>query len=270
MTDLSGATFSNVDAAGEAGDFITYLDLASSSFRFVKRFALSLLQLKPSQFVIDLGCGCGVDLQEMGKFIAPGGLAIGVDSSVFLIEEAERRYAGKGLPVKFEKGNAAHLRWSDSFFHACYADRVLQHLHDPDRALLEVHRVLKPRGRMVIVERDWGMVRLDAADGTTSNTILQRARTAIVNGWIGNQLSKRLSDAGFTPVEVYPHRIEIKKFATANSLLDLQTVLDHAVAEHLIQQHSAESWVADWLERDRTGKFFASISLLTAVGTKTV
>lgn len=269
MTDLSGAAFSNVDAAGEAADFIAYLDLASSSFRPVKRLALSLLQLETSQFALDLGCGCGDDIREMAKLVAPGGLAIGVDRSASLIEEARRRHAIRGLPLKFEKGDAAHLRWSDGFFHACYADRVLQHLDDPDRVLREVHRVLKPRGRMVVVERDWGMVRLDTTDGTTTNTILHRARTGIVNGWIGQQLPEKLRNAGFTAIEVHPHRIDIETFATANALLDLQTVLDHAVAERLIQRRSAELWIADLLDRDQAGKFFASILLLVAFGTKT-
>jgi ubiquinone/menaquinone biosynthesis C-methylase UbiE len=269
MTDLSGAAFSNVDAVGNAADFIAYLDIASSSFRPVKRFALSLLQLEPSQFALDLGCGCGDDLREMASLVAPSGLAIGVDNSASLIEEARRRHSLDGLPLKFEKGHAAQLRWPDGFFHACYADRVLQHLNDPDRVLREVNRVLKPRGRIVVVERDWGMVRLDAADGTTTNTILDRARTGIVNGWIGKQLSKKLRNTGFTAIEVYPHWIDIEKFATVNALLDLQTVLDHAVAERLIQRRSAELWIADLLDRDRAGKFFASILLLAAFCRKT-
>lgn len=269
MTDLSGAAFSNVDAIGNVADFIAYLELASSSFRPVKRIALSLLQLEPDQFVLDLGCGCGDDLREMASFVAPDGLAIGVDRSVHLIEEARRRHATGDLPVKFEQGDAEHLRWSDAFFHACYADRVLQHLSDPDQALHEVHRVLKPRGPIVVVERDWRGVRVDAADGTTTNAILHRARAGIVSGCIGQQLSEKLRNAGFAAIELYPHRINTERFITANALLDLQTVLDHAVAECLVDCRCAESWIAELLDRDRAGKFFASILLFAAVGIKT-
>jgi SAM-dependent methyltransferase len=268
MTDLSGAAFSNVDASDKAAEFIAYLELASSSFRPVKRIALSLLQLEPNQFALDLGCGCGDDLREMASLVAPGGLAIGVDRSANLIEEAQRRHAMGDLPVKFEQGDAEHLRWPDGFFHACYADRVLQHLSDPDRGLCEVHRVLKPSGRIVVVERNWGMVRLDATDKATTNAILHRARTGIVSGSIGEQLSETLRNAGFTTVEVYPHRIDIERFATADALLDLQTVLNHAVDERLIERRRAELWTTDLLGRDGAGEFFASILLLTGVGTK--
>jgi SAM-dependent methyltransferase len=156
MTDLSGAAFSNVDAAGNAADFIAYLDLAASSFRPVKRLALSLLHLQPRQVTLDLGCGCGDDLREMASLIAPNGLAIGVDASTSLIEEARRRHEAAGLPLEFEKGDAANLQWPDRFFHACYVDRVLQHLSNPDVVPREVRRVLKSYGRLVVVERDCG------------------------------------------------------------------------------------------------------------------
>lgn len=269
MTDLSGAAFSNVDAVGSAADFIAYLDLASCSFRPVKRLALSLLQLQPSQVTLDLGCGCGDDLREMATLVAPGGLAIGVDRSTSLIAEARRRHAMSGLPLQFEINDAGHLRWPDGFFDACYVDRVLQHLSDPNGVLRELHRVLKPEGRIVVVERDWAMVRLDAADASTTNTILDRARTGIVNVWIGQQLSEKLRNAGFTGIEIYPRKIDIQEFTTADALLDLQTVLGHAVAERLVQRNRAESWLADLLIRDAAGKFFASIRLLLAFGMNT-
>lgn len=269
MTDLSGAAFSNVDAVGNVADFIAYLDRASCNFRPVKRHALSLLQLQPCQLTLDLGCGCGDDLREMATLVAPGGLAIGVDRSTSLVAEARRRHATCGLPLEFEIGDAMHLRWPDGFFDACYADRVLQHLSDADGVLRELHRVLKPEGRIVVVERDWAMVRLDAADASTTNTILDRARTGIVNAWIGQQLPEKLRNAGFVGTEMYPHRIDIRDFTTADALLDLQTVLDHAVSERLVPRNRAESWLAHLLNRDRVGEFFASIWLLAAFGMNT-
>lgn len=269
MTDLSGAAFSNVDAAGGAGDFIAYLDLAASNFRPVKRLALTLLQLQPSQVALDLGCGCGDDLREMATLVAPGGLAIGIDKSTSLIAEARRRHATSGLPLQFEINDAAHLGWSDGFFDACYVDRVLQHLSDPNEVLRELRRVLKPQGRIVVVERDWSTVKLDAADASTTRTILDRARTAIVNVWTGQHLSETLRNAGFSGIETYPREIDIHKFTTADALLDLQTVLAHTVAERLMQRIRAESWLADLLARDAACRFFASIRLLVASGLNT-
>jgi ubiquinone/menaquinone biosynthesis C-methylase UbiE len=267
--DLSGAAFCDVDETGHAKDFIAYLDLASTCFRPVKRFALSLLQLEPGQFVLDLGCGCGDDLRKLAPLVAPSGLAFGVDNSTSLIHEAQRRHGMSGLPLKFETGDAAHLRWADGFFHACYSDRVLQHLSDPQGTLLEIHRLLKPGGRVVVVDRDWGMVTLTAADNATTTAVLSRASTGIRNGRIGRQLSEMLHNAGFDAVEVYPHRIHIENFATADALLDLQVILNHAVDEHLVEQRAADSWLADLHHRDAVGSFSAAVSLFASCAVKT-
>lgn len=267
--DLSGAAFCDVDETGHEEEFIAYLDLASTHFRPVKRLALVLLQLKHGQFVLDVGCGCGDDLREMAKLVSSSGLALGVDKSTSLIQEAQRRHVLSGLPLKFETGDAAHLRWADGFFHACYADRVLQHLSDPQGTLLEIHRLLKPGGRVVVVDRDWGMVTLNAADNATTAAILSRASTGIRNAQIGRQLSEMLHNAGFDAVEVYPHRIHIENFATADALLDLQVILNHAVNEHLVEQGAADSWLADLRHRDTVGSFSAAVSLFASCAVKT-
>jgi len=56
------------------------------------------------------------------------------DSSQSMIDEARQRNVGCKLPLQFERGDAGHLRWHSNHFDACRADRVFQHLPDPERA----------------------------------------------------------------------------------------------------------------------------------------
>ena len=266
--DLSGTAFCDVDATGYAGDFITYLDQAADHFRPLKVFTHSLLRLRPGERILDVGCGCGDDLRELATLVIPNGCAVGIDSSQSMIDEARQRNAGCELPLQFELGDAGHLRWHSHYFDACRADRVFQHLPDPERALSEMVRVLKPGGRVLIVDRDWGMVGVDASDVETTRVVLNRACAGIRNGWMGRGLGGLFKKAGVINAEVQTKSISINSFAVADTLLDLRVVLDHAIAEKLVSQDVAAKWLNDLLDRDAAGKFFATVTLYIACGSK--
>jgi SAM-dependent methyltransferase len=266
--DLSGAAFCDIDATGHAGDFITYLDQAAGHFRPLKVFTHSLLRLRPGERILDVGCGCGDDLRELATLVTPHGCAVGIDSSQAMIAEARQRNAGCELPLQFERGDAGQLRWRADYFDACRADRVFQHLPDPERALNEMLRVLKPGGRVLIVDRDWGMVAVDASDVETTRVILNRACAGISNGWMGRGLGGLFKKAGVINAEVQTKSISINSFTLADTLLDLRVVRDHAIAEGLVSQDVAARWLDDLLERDAASRFFATLTLYIACGRK--
>ena len=268
--DLSGTAFCDVDGTGHARDFITYLDQAADHFRPLKLFTHSLLQLRPGDRILDVGCGCGDDLRELATLVAPSGCAVGIDSSQAMIDEARQRHAGRELPLQFERGDAGHLRWPPDYFDACRADRVFQHLPDPERALNEMLRVLKPGGRALIVDRDWGMVAVEASDVATTHVILNRACAGIRNGWMGRGLGGLFKKAGVSNAEVQRKSISIKSFAVADTLLDLRVVREHAIAEKLVTQDVGAKWLDDLLDRDAAGRFFATLTLYIACGMKTL
>jgi SAM-dependent methyltransferase len=266
--DLSGTAFCDVDASGYAGDFITYLDQAADHFRPLKLLTHLLLRLRPGERILDVGCGCGDDLRELATLVAPNGCAVGIDRSQSMIDEARQRNAGCELPLQFEPGDAGHLRWHSDYFDACRADRVFQHLPDPQRALNEMIRVLKPGGRVLIVDRDWGMVAMDASDAATTRVVLNRACAGIRNGWMGRGLGGLFKKAGVINAEVQTKSISINSFAVADTLLDLRVVLDHAIAEKLISQDVGAKWLNDLLDRDAASRFFATVTLYIACGSK--
>jgi SAM-dependent methyltransferase len=266
--DLSGTAFSDIDGTGHAGDFITYLDQATDHFRPLKVFTHSLLQLRAGERILDVGCGCGDDLRELASLVTPNGCAVGIDSSQAMIDEARQRNVGCELPLQFVRGDAGHLRWHADYFDACRADRVFQHLPDPERALNEMLRVLKPGGRVLIVDRDWGMVAVDASDVETTRVILNRACAGIRNGWMGRRLGGLFKKAGVINAEVDTKSISVNSLAAADTLLDLRVVRDHAIAEKLISPDVAARWLDDLLDRDAASRFFATVTLYIACGRK--
>ena len=266
--DLSGTGFCDVDGTGYAADFITYLDQAADHFKPLKIFTHSLLRLRPGERILDIKCGCGDDLRELATLVTPNGWAVGIDNSQSMIDEARRRHAGCELPLQFERGDAGHLRWQADYFDVCRADRVFQHLTDPERTLNEMLRVLKPGGRVLVVDRDWGMVAVDASDVETTRAVLNRASAGIRNGWMGRGLCGLFKKSGVINAEVQTKSISINSFAVADTLLDLRVVVEHAIAEQLVSQDVAAKWLNDLLYRDAANQFFATVTLYIACGRK--
>ena len=266
--DLSGAAFGDVDGSGFAGEFINYLDHATDHFQPVKRFAQSCLQLKPGERVLDVGSGCGDDIRDMALSIMPHGCAAGIDVSQSMIKEARRRSAKFVAQLQFAVADAEALPWATAYFDACLADRVFQHLRSPARALNEMLRVTKPSGRVVVADRDWGLVSVDATDAATTTAVLGRACAGIRNGCMGRNLHALFAKAGVRNTEIHTKTINIQSFGVADLLLDLRVVVHHAVAEASITQYAASKWLDDLMEREATKTFLARITVFIACGTK--
>src|SRR4051794_4833724 len=106
-TDL--AQFGKIDQTGDPAHFVRFLDAACAeeSFKAYKRQLLAWMRPRPGASLLDLGCGTGDDVREMAPVVAPGGLAVGVDNSVAMIEEAKRRGVPEG--VQFHVADASAL-----------------------------------------------------------------------------------------------------------------------------------------------------------------
>jgi SAM-dependent methyltransferase len=99
---------------------------------------------------IDLGCGTGWYLKNIAEY---GYQMTGIDNSGFLIEEAKRNNEGGASVVEF--GEILNLGYASESFDFCVCINSLHHLKDKqelERALKEIHRILKRGGLLIIHE----------------------------------------------------------------------------------------------------------------------
>ncbi len=93
--------------------------------------------------LLDLGCGTGLFVQ---RYVATGGLAVGLDISRGMVRRACKRCAGSSFTV----GTAEVLPFKDASFDALSSLLAFSYLNRPDQMLAEAYRVLKPGGTAVI------------------------------------------------------------------------------------------------------------------------
>src|SRR5258706_3446553 len=98
--------------------------------------------------VLEIGCGLGTDGAQFAK---AGAHYTGVDLTEAAIELARKRFEIGGLPGEFRVADAENLDFADESFDRIYSHGVLHHTPDTARAVAEIHRLLKPGGRAMVM-----------------------------------------------------------------------------------------------------------------------
>jgi len=112
---------------------------------------LDRLAARPGERILDLGTGPGEPAMTLGQIVGPTGQVTGVDLSENMIAIARRVAAARGMTnINFEVMDCASLAFPESTFDAASCCFGFQIFTDPERAAREVHRVLKPGGRICV------------------------------------------------------------------------------------------------------------------------
>ncbi|HET9317586.1 MAG TPA: methyltransferase domain-containing protein, partial [Vicinamibacteria bacterium] len=109
--------------------------------------------LRPGEAVLDLGCGAGIDTLLAARAVGPGGRVIGLDMTPEMVERARRNAAEARLPhVDIRMGAMEEIPLPDGSVDVIVSNGVLNLSTRKSRALAESFRVLRPGGRIAIVD----------------------------------------------------------------------------------------------------------------------
>ena len=243
---------------------LEFLDAVAGTepIREVKRRATRALALTPGDRVLDIGCGTGVDLDEMLAPTLPGGEVTGIDVSEIAVARAAGRAARANIRV--EVGDVHDLPYADASFDAARADRVLLHVEQPDRALAETRRVLGAGGRLAILEL---VVDLAAPPELLEDPVNEAIGERF---WTSGEhrddinffLPLLLSQAGFESVGVDRDQIETADFEAADLILRLRPGVDDAVAAGRVSASNGAAWLSAVARAMSEGTAAARVSYL--------
>lgn len=115
--------------------------------------AADVAHVGPGSRVLDVACGTGDLSLELARRVAPGGEVVGSDFSEAMLARARTKAQSAGAgDVRFEWGDALALPYGDDSFDAATVGFGVRNFADLDRGFSELARVVRPGGRVVVLE----------------------------------------------------------------------------------------------------------------------
>jgi ubiquinone/menaquinone biosynthesis C-methylase UbiE len=166
------------------------------------RVLLELVPPHPGDAVLDVATGPGTVAREAARLVGVNGRVTGLDMSAAMLA-AGRAWPGESgaAPIEYVHSPAGSMPLPDNSFDVAYCQQGLQHMSDPLAALRQMHRVLKPGGRMGVAlwtQSPFGRFREITADMGLQSEGPQPSGF----GRDSAELAAALSEVGFADVQV--------------------------------------------------------------------
>ena len=114
---------------------------------------IDAMEPQPGEAILELGAGSGYHSPAVARALEPGGTLHAFDIQQQMLDALMRRAAREGVGnIEPRQGDARELPYDDGSFDAAFLQTVLGEIPDGDAALRELHRVIRPGGRLVVGE----------------------------------------------------------------------------------------------------------------------
>ena len=168
------AGFTSVDSQPDPGQLVAGMEITATwpSVKYLRTWDRERLGLAPGDRLVDVGCGLGDAAHELSADVMPGGAVVGLDASEAMLAVARQR----SPEIEFRIADALALDEPSSSFDACRSERMLQWVSDVDRAIGEMVRVLRPGGRLSLIDSDWRTFAVDIPDVEAATAVVKALR----------------------------------------------------------------------------------------------
>lgn len=246
------------------------LEAAYLTADVLRRRALvhELLAAQPGERVLDVGSGPGFFAAELLERVGPEGSVVGVDQSPEMLAAAHKRC--EAFPnVEFRKGDALSLPLEDADFDAALSVQVLEYIEDATAALAEIRRALRPGGRVVIWDTDWGAASWHSDDPERTRRVLRVWDEHLTHPSLPRTLVARLRAAGFEDVTAQGHSFTSTELAEDSFIGAMFPMITSFITrEGGLEDGEAQAWADEQRELAERGEFFVSVTQFGFTGVR--
>ena len=242
--------------------------MAGSSAGVARRLAvMQALNLNVGHTVLDVGCGAGHLIENIGLAVGTNGKAVGLDPSETQLDAARLRCDALSN-AQFLCGMADKIDLPDASCDGIASIQTLDYIEDVGATLAEVARLLKPRSSFVNVSVLWDHFKFHGADEALNNLIHEAFKAHCYHQMLPLELSGQLSKQGFGNIRTESLAFVITQRHENSPAAYAELVLANFALSQGVDEDKVQAWQSQLAQAEREGRFgFTSFPVLT-VGIK--
>lgn len=224
---------------------------------------LDMLWPKPGERIIDIGVGPGLLAHDLARLVGDTGRVVGLDMAPAMITMARTRLAA--LPqAECVEGDAGALEFPDRAFDAAVVTQVYEYVADMPKALTELRRVLRPGGRVLVLDTDWRSVVWHSSDEVRMARVLACWDGHLADPHLPAKLGPLFRRAGFAVarVEIVP-MLAAQWQPVSYAAGIMRAIHGYARgngARYGLTDGEVQAWHDDQLRLIERGEFFFSVN----------
>ena len=225
-----------------------------------RQHTLNRLSVKRGEQILDVGCGVGFLSYEIALQTGDSGRVSGIDQNSEMIRHANKRCESL-RNTEFSEANANDLPFPEESFDAACCTQVLLYVNDVAQVLSGIRRVLKPAGRIIIVETDWRGVVLNSDYDSITRKIFSAWDAAVPSPNLPVRLGPLLVDNGFCNVDVEPIPILNTEYTPSQFSHGMMNwITRNALKKGVITKEQSQKWLDDLDEKGKSGNYFFCVN----------
>jgi len=248
--------------------------MIGSDAKSMRGFLHSLIDWSSVQCVLDLGCGTGYDLHQIGKLTSAQALLVGIDSSRPSIEQAifdarqDSRFSFSVTDI------ATRLPFPDQHFDVVFSNNVLECISEKPSLLREVDRILKQDGQFLCAHFDWDSQLINGSNKPLIRKIVhafadwQQPWMRACDGWMGRRLWPAIEHTGLFAGSMVSYVLTNTVYEP--SFYGYERIQDFAylVEAGQVEAREYQSFLGDIADAATKGQYFYSITMYAYLGRK--
>lgn len=225
--------------------------------------------LTTGKSIADIGCGPGIITEFLANEVGVSGLVMGIEKNEKLFNLAMIRNAHNSQ-VKIINNDACDLtEIKDNSFDFAYARFLLQHLPFPDRLLNEARRILKPGGKLVVMDIDDNLFHITPYHKEMIQFLFEVSKSQNKYGgdrYIGHKIPCMMFDAGYNNINTSVYTFTSKNISP-HEFLDITTKFKIDLLNDTLKDWG-KTILNDIYLKSLDRKFFGTAGVYCVIGEK--